>query len=487
MPDSLISQIAEDIKSLSSSVLLIENNDGFLFRDDVVNSLRRHDIEIVTGSMIKQRVAYELRKEGFFLVLLQRNRVKFLEDIESCSKRFEFFLDSYMSGFHIQSIKELDLSTLDHLFLNKPIVSLTKAQTLKFIAENREKSDTTNYHFNIDEDMALAKIELNNSIVDWKPIALRLGKIIAYTIGTTSYHDTIELVNQANEQFQIYREGYYAQTKASNPTKHPKNVNKILDHLSFKYKDEKVALVVVDGLSLWQYQLFANRIQGKVEENITLSWIPSITQLSRQAIFRGSSPEIEYSQNPRNEEKLWFEYWTKAGISKPKIQYQYENFSDQNLGSISKLAIVYKDLDEYMHGNCKDYEDLKDLTENWIKRSEILSTITQLTRSGFNVFITSDHGNVEATGWRGLTGREKLGTTNKSGSKSQRHLEYSEQWLYDEFVESNPELEPAIVREERAIYFKNNQSFSKKEELVTHGGAHLLEVVIPFIKISSEE
>ena len=35
-----------------------------------------------------------------------------------------------------------------------------------------------------------------------------------------------------------------------------------------------------------------------------------------------------------------------------------------------------------------------------------------------------------------------------------------------------------INMEDKAIYFKSDLSFSKKETLVTHGGAHLLEVLI---------
>ncbi|MBK6380091.1 MAG: PglZ domain-containing protein [Chitinophagaceae bacterium] len=56
------------------------------------------------------------------------------------------------------------------------------------------------------------------------------------------------------------------------------------------------------------------------------------------------------------------------------------------------------------------------LTENWIDRSKIRSIIKQLTEAGFRIFLTSDHGNIQAKGWRGLNGREKLGK-NKSGSR----------------------------------------------------------------------
>ena len=138
-----------------------------------------------------------------------------------------------------------------------------------------------------------------------------------------------------------------------------------------------------------------------------------------------------------------------------------------------------------MHSS-KDFTYLLKSTENWIERSQTVEVINQLTKQGFKVFITSDHGNIQAKGWRSLNGKEKLGT-NKSGSRSERHVEYSENWLLDELLENNPELKDAVIIDDQSIYFKNDQSFSYKDSLVTHGGAHIFEVLIPFIEISNEE
>jgi hypothetical protein len=84
----------------------------------------------------------------------------------------------------------------------------------------------------------------------------------------------------------------------------------------------------------------------------------------------------------------------------------------QNIDSVSKLAIVFKDLDDKMHSST-DYVDLLMLTNNWIERSGIIQMVDDLISRGFTVFLTSDHGNIQAKGWRGLQGREKLGTNNQ--------------------------------------------------------------------------
>ena len=105
----LILHIANDLKSLSSDVLLVENNDGFLFRDDVINYLAKEGVTIVHGSPLKQRVKFELRRNELLLVLLSDNYSNYLEDITQKAYRFEFFLDKYLGSYHIQSIINEDL------------------------------------------------------------------------------------------------------------------------------------------------------------------------------------------------------------------------------------------------------------------------------------------------------------------------------------------------------------------------------------------
>ena len=75
-------------------------------------------------------------------------------------------------------------------------------------------------------------------------------------------------------------------------------------------RTDKVALVVIDGMSYWQYLLLKRELsflEIGTDDNQILSWIPSITKLSRQAIFRGESPVIEYNQSPKSESSLWID------------------------------------------------------------------------------------------------------------------------------------------------------------------------------------
>lgn len=482
MDNGIIQHIANLFKRLNSGVLLVENNDKFLYREDVIKGLRLKGVEIETGTALQQRVIYELRDKESLLILLSQNNKDTLEDIKQNSQSFDFFFENLFEGYHIPSIIALDISILDQLFKENQFFNLNKQETLRKVESLKStlalKKEVA---FDFEEFVLLLENQLNTGQVNWSKICRIISEAILHTIGTDKFEDVLLLVNKANDIFQENVKTNYQQTKSSAAIKKPKIVSKILDFLSFNFQNDKVALIVVDGMAFWQYELLKKVLPEVISEDVIYSWIPSITQLSRQAIFRGNIPQNDYKQGPINEEKLWKSYWTNTGIEEYKIRYNHETIDLDNIINISKFAIVFKDLDEKMHSS-SDYKDLLSLTENWIARSEIGKVIHELKEAQFKIFLTTDHGNIQAKGWRGLKGKEKLGT-NKSGSRSLRHIEYSDTWLKDDFMLNNPDLKDFLLSEDQAVYFKNDLSFSQKQSLVTHGGAHLLEVLIPFVEI----
>ena len=483
MGNALLGFIEKILRDLPSEVVLIENNDAFLFREDVLKHLELRGLAICAGTVLQQRIEFELKEPGVKLILLNPDFRNYLEDITTVADRFEFLLSDYIEGYHIPTIIDAPLPVLDELFDGPSLFGLSKAETQKKVSDMSSLLGLKDQEI---KKSLLSEVdaELQKAMIDWNLISYKLAELINLSFKLNRPKEIDEIIIRVNDAFQEYRAQSYKQTIVSSAIKHPQNVCRILEHLDFNYKDKKVALVVVDGMSTWQYRLISSAFHGSKEEMTTISWIPSITQLSRQAIFRGDTPEYEYRQSPQSEKKLWFNYWQNKGLLKHQIYYQYDSLDEQTLNDVQKLAIVYKDLDSYMHGNCKDYKDLKGLTENWVEGSHIGQAINKLLELGFTIFVTTDHGNVEASGWRGLSAREKLGQRHRSGSRGERHLEYSEKFLFDEFVANNPDIKNSIVREEQAIYFKDNLSFSKKSQLVTHGGAHFLEVVVPFVRIT---
>jgi hypothetical protein len=484
MTKGLLQHIAERLKSYPANVFLVENNDRFLYRSDVQDAFGVMGIEITNGYSLKQRIRFEMREPDGLLILLCQDKSIYLEDIKRQAVAIEFRLANYLQSYHIPSLIELDLSVLDKLFRNQPLVGLNRKETQEFIEKLKDEATSAEPEYNLDEFIEELNSLLNEELINWSVVSRLIAYGFSKTIGTPKFEELYGHINKANAVFQNTLQTSYHQTKNSSAVKKPRIVSKILDYLNFNFREKKIALIVVDGMALWQYELLKSRLKGTKHEEVIYSWLPSITQLSRQAIFRGATPLTDYRQGPTSEAKLWKVYWKEKGCHEYEVVYQHEKIDFSNLDPVTKLAIVFKDLDEKMHSST-DYVDLLMLTKNWIERSKIFQVVDELISKGFTVFLTTDHGNIQAKGWRGLQGREKLGT-NKSGSRSERHIEYSEKWLSDEFIANNPEMGDSVVMEEQAIYFKTDLSFSNKESLVTHGGAHLLEVLIPFVEIRHE-
>jgi len=485
MSNSFINHIATIFGAYSKPLLLVRNPDDFLKKEEVQKALLEKGIRIFDQDGIQLRIDFELKykQNPTNTIYLISSLDGLLEDIKAAAVYIDFQLSDYFPEYHAKTILGCDLTMLEILFEKKPVSTLNKTETESYIAKYSEKAlEEKSYDLNDFREQLnslLAKEKVN-----WHSTIEIISKGLLGTIGTKTSKELLHEVTRTNEIFQTELSTSFKQSINSSPIKRPRVVSKILDHLDSQYKSNKVVLVVVDGMAYWQYLILKKALDTfKVSEDITYSWIPSITQLSRQAIFKGSIPESNYIQNPRNEEKNWFKYWENKGLDKYQIKYNHETIETEGLDQIKRFGIVYKDLDEKMHSST-DYADLKNLTENWMERSKIISTFEKLLDQGFTIFLTTDHGNVPANGWRNLKGREKLGT-NKSGSRSARHLEYSEQWIADEFLENNPDLKNSIVQDDRVLYIKDNLSFSNKSELVTHGGSHILEVLIPFIKIEN--
>lgn len=285
-----------------------------------------------------------------------------------------------------------------------------------------------------------------------------------------------------NGRFQEYLDLAYFATLHASHILAPRSVNKILPFLTFNHKTNgRVALLVVDGMAWWQYlvlreQLMVEKIHPS--DSTIFAWMPTITMLSRQAIFRGDDPVLDYKQSPASEEKLWSAWWTEQGIPSSDIQYIYGDSEPEIWSTTRRLALVSVTLDEVMH-----ISDAPDLllacTEAWARR--FARTIIALKSQGFAIYITTDHGNVLSTGAGTLSSAEKTHLF-ADGSRGARHLIYEDLAPMQEFLSSHEES--SFLVHDNWLAYRDERAFNKAgKRQITHGGSHMLEVAIPFITI----
>lgn len=258
-----------------------------------------------------------------------------------------------------------------------------------------------------------------------------------------------------------------------------------MPHLADKFgSGDKIALVVVDGFAFWQWCILARYLQKNhytIKEDFTTAWLPTITMLSRQAIFRGDRPQMDYKQSPEAERRLWHDFWQQVGMSSYELQYLYDNEEFAINEGVNRLSYVTVEMDHKMHAS-RDMRDLAVLTDVWAPR--FCEQLKVLKNMGFTIYLTSDHGSTAATGQRPLTQVEKV-FLYKDGSRGKRHLIYNsnhadeQRRLYDSASESMK-----LLKRDNWLAVRDFGAFERSGvSLITHGGCSFTEVVVPFVQL----
>lgn len=485
MFSTLIQHIAQDLKDQSSNYLLIENPDRFFHRKDIQVLLESEGVIFLNGSSLYLRVSLETqdeKNEDATICYFISNENQILEDIREKVYKKKLSINDYLKSYHSSSLIAEDITLLEELYKRPQLRNLSQTETAKVIHEIRTTSSSVNLkQINAIIEEIRTLLSQPNSETKWFGIVRKLSLLVTIEMPWEELNTLIDIEKEINSPFQDYLKLSYSSLNSSNYFKSPKIVSKILPFIA-NQKIEKQALLVIDGMAYWQYEMLKKEIKNSLisNEGSTYAWIPSITQLSRQSIFRGSNPDSSYKQNPINEERLFKTFWIKEGISEALICYTHGIPESLNF-SLSKHAIVISDLDDHMHG-ASDLGMLRVTTKYLFQKNTITKLINDLTDNGFTIYLTADHGNIQAKGYGALKEKEKLGT-NQSGSRSERHLEYSKPELAHYFLENNPELNGQVVNDNRVIYMSSDLAFSRDKNTVTHGGSHILEVIIPFIEL----
>lgn len=262
-------------------------------------------------------------------------------------------------------------------------------------------------------------------------------------------------------------------------------------------KTNKAALVVLDGLAFDQWlilrQILLKQIPHlKLSDEAVFAWIPTITSVSRQTIFAGKPPM--YFPNSLNttakEESFWKQYWIERGFNIPEIAYikglgEADSISlvEEISSKIRVLGLVVDKVDKIMHGMQLGTAGMHNQVRQWAELGFMSNLLDLLLDNGFQIFLTSDHGNIEATG----IGQPKEGATAELRGERVRvypnsNLRTNVKNQFPNAIEwRNLGLPPEYL----PLLAPSRQAFIREgEKIVAHGGTSLEELVVPFIGIS---
>jgi hypothetical protein len=261
-----------------------------------------------------------------------------------------------------------------------------------------------------------------------------------------------------------------------------------------------VALIVMDGLSLGQWvllrEVLVERASGlRFSESAVFAWVPTITPVSRQAIFAASPPAyFPTSIGVTSKEKaLWNRFWVDSVGLDPR-EISYFNVSgdgdakeiEEEISHRTKVAgIVVQKVDRIMHGMELGERGMHSQVRQWAEEGYLAGLIEKLMERDFEVYLTSDHGNVEARG----IGRPGEGSVAEIRGERVRVYADPEQRsrLAEVFPGSVEWPGSGLPKDYLPLLAPGRTAFvARNRRIVGHGGISLEELVVPFVHVERE-
>lgn len=259
----------------------------------------------------------------------------------------------------------------------------------------------------------------------------------------------------------------------------------------------KIALIVVDGLALDQWLVVREALASKqpglrFREQAVFAWIPSLTSVSRQAAFAGKAP-IFFPNSIHTTDKepaLWAQFWADHGLTPNEVVY-IKGLGDDRMEPVSEAlshprarvaGLVVDKIDKIMHGMEMGTAGMHNQVGQWAKRPYLSTLLDLLLDRGFRVYLTSDHGNIEAVG----CGRPAEGAV--ADLRGERVRVYPDLTLRHKVKEQFPEAlewgSVGLPEDYLALLAPTRKAFVQdKQRIVSHGGISLEELIVPLVQI----
>jgi hypothetical protein len=262
-------------------------------------------------------------------------------------------------------------------------------------------------------------------------------------------------------------------------------------------RNTKIALIVVDGLAMDQWlvvrDVLASRQPGfRFREQAVFAWIPSLTSVSRQAAFAGKAP-IFFPNSIHTTDKelaLWTQFWADQGFTPNEVVYR-RGLGDDDLEVLSEAlshpkarvaGLVVDKVDKIMHGMEMGTAGMHNQVRQWAQKPYLSTLLNLLLDRGFCIYLTSDHGNIEAAG----CGRPAEGAV--ADLRGERARIYPDAALRGRVKKRFPaamEWGPVGLPEDYlALLAPARQAFvQENQRIVGHGGISVEELIVPLVQI----
>jgi len=289
----------------------------------------------------------------------------------------------------------------------------------------------------------------------------------------------------------------------------PHHVHHVPHYLAYLYNLgnlRKAVLFVMDCLSLTDWQVISSawtkrHADWRMNTETLLAQIPTITAISRYALISGFRPaDFPGGINPGiPEARAWELFWSRQGFSEDTCKL-LPLFYDRQIDQQPELqdprvnfwCLIDDTLDKLAHNATLGAADQQSSLRLWLDPAHQQNSIPLenlldwYLNHDYSVFIASDHGHVEATGY----GQPSEGLLAQTRGKRARI--YSDRLaalrVQDAFTDTVLWDNDGLLPEQMlALMPAKREAFAPAGEVVvTHGGISIDEAIVPFIQITKE-
>jgi hypothetical protein len=233
-----------------------------------------------------------------------------------------------------------------------------------------------------------------------------------------------------------------------------------------------------------------------LDEGGVFAWVPTLTSVSRQAIFAGTAPFFFGASigTTAKEEHHWRRFWGDRGLGADRIAYVKQNATETDEVFLERirdaagrnmtraLGIVVGRVDQMLHGTVTGAAGLHAQMRHWSETRHFEQLIHALIERDWRIYLTADHGNVEATG----IGKPNVGVVAEARGE-RAHIFADDlmcQQVHEKFAASLRWPDIGLPVETHVLLAARRAAFiTAGGRTVAHGGIALEEVIVPFIRI----
>lgn len=335
----------------------------------------------------------------------------------------------------------------------------------------------------------------------WTKFVWRIAEIHAEAIRVTAaespvWNTLLGYLEEVSTSFENWLFANYTQLLQSPYLPAPVTLVQVLPYLEnhrSRTPSGNIALLIIDGMAITDWLAIRQRldIAWQIEVQAVFALLPTITSVSRQALFSGKLPR-QFSESwltTDQEGDLWRTFWRERGLRADQIGYLRGLGLRAGAGDIAPVindplikvaGIVVNVVDELMHHNIIGARDLQRQVVWWAENGYLSELIERLLERFETVFLTSDHGHIEGVG----AGRPQANSLAAERTQRVMVLPEGVQFVVPGSRPS-PWAHASLPAGYQVLFPEGALLFAEQSEKRTsHGGPSLQEAVVPFIKIS---